>query len=229
VLRLNSQLSESGSAFSLNTISLANDVSFSAAFQFSIHDSISSDPSDGSPGADGLTFALQTVSNTAGTEGGGLGYLGMEQSVGIEFDTYQNQEYGDISSSHVGINLNGDINSVAQVTVPEMVDTGLWTAWVDYDGTTDVLEVRMDGNGVRSASPLLSYTVDLTTIFGSNDVYMVFTSATGGAGAVHDIHNIEFSDTYEPIVTAPAADVSLPCAFGALTLAMFASGWRRRA
>jgi len=79
--------SQSGSAFSTSTIALSNLSSFSTRFQFQISGSGGIGDSDG-VGADGLVFVVQTVSNNTGGSGGGIGYQGINPSVGIEFDTY---------------------------------------------------------------------------------------------------------------------------------------------
>ena len=64
VLRLNQDFGV-GSAFLTNTFSLAADASFSTFFSFQIRNPVGIGDADGA-GADGLVFAVQTVSNTAG-------------------------------------------------------------------------------------------------------------------------------------------------------------------
>ena len=75
-------------------------VSFSTVFSFEI---LSRGGLAG--GADGLTFTVQTNANNVGGIGGGLGYQGIGNSVAVEFDTYDNGEFG--GSNHVGIDVNG--------------------------------------------------------------------------------------------------------------------------
>lgn len=53
---------------------------------------------DDSGGADGICFVLQTVgTNAIGESGGGLGFLGadFQPAFAVEFDTWQNGDYGD--------------------------------------------------------------------------------------------------------------------------------------
>ena len=57
--------------FFLSPFTLPDDASFSSFFSFSIDATPGGKDSDGL-GGDGLVFTLQTVSNTAGTQGGGL-------------------------------------------------------------------------------------------------------------------------------------------------------------
>jgi hypothetical protein len=66
-------------------------------------------------GADGIVFvlvdSLEPLTHI-GLGGGELGYGGLK-AIGIEFDTYDNYPtYKDPNSNHVGINLNGHLDSV---------------------------------------------------------------------------------------------------------------------
>jgi hypothetical protein len=199
VLRVTPSLpSQSGSVFSTTTIALAGDISFSTYFTFRISQPGGiSDVDD--QGADGLVFALQTVSNTAGGVGGGIGYSGLSPSVGVEFDTWNNGGWDDNDGNHVGINLGGNIDSVAQIAYSTRMNDGdIWHAWVDYDGLSDALEVRLGANDTRPVSPLLSYTVDLAAQIAPN-VYAGFTSGTGAAYGDHDVLSWVFRDTYKPV------------------------------
>ena len=220
-LRLTNNLSQSGSAFLTDAISLNNQASFSARFDFRIFDAIGSFDNDGW-GADGLSFVVQTVSNSVGGAGGGIGYRYITDSVGIEFDTWNNPEWDDADGNHVGINLEGDVNSVAQATVsPRMNNGEVWTAWIDYDGVNDLLEVRLSDTGLRSDLALLSYNLDLVSVLGSTNAFVGFTSGTGSAGGHHDILNFDFRNDFNPIVVSEPAPVAL------LVLSMFGLLYRR--
>ncbi|MCK7581308.1 MAG: hypothetical protein MZV65_40530 [Chromatiales bacterium] len=67
VLRLTNDLTQAGSAFLTSPFSLAADASFSSYFEFQFTDQQNT-------GADGIVFTLQTVANTAGGYGAGIGY-----------------------------------------------------------------------------------------------------------------------------------------------------------
>jgi Legume lectin domain/PEP-CTERM motif len=201
VLRLTpAWFAQSGSAFSTNTVSLASNASFSSAFRFRMTDLYGWDGQG--YGADGITFVVQTVANNVGSNGGGLGYSGIPNSLGVEFDTWNNGAIDANSSNHVGIDLNGNVASVALATVPVDMNNGdVWSAWVDYNGATDLLELRLaeGANAVRPGSAYLSYGVDLTSVLGTNNAYVGFTAATGAAFENHDILAWQFNSTYAPI------------------------------
>ena len=110
-----------------------------------------------------------------GSHGLGIGYQGIANSIGIEFDTWTNSSLGDVDGNHVGINLGGNSQSVAQASEGSAFNTGgIWSAWIDYDGINDLLEVRWSNTGTRSADAGLSLSVDLTGELGSNDAFFWF-------------------------------------------------------
>ncbi len=184
---------QAGSAFSTTPLTLNSNVSFSTVFSFEI---LNRGGCCGFTGADGLMFVLQPNSNTAGGAGGGIGYAGISNSMGVEFDTFDNGEVG--GSNHVGINLNGSVNSVASTgqLSPDFDNGSTWWGWVDYNGTNDLLEVRWSGSNARPTNAGLSYTVDLTSIFGTTNVYAGFTSGTGAAYGEHNILSWNFVNDY---------------------------------
>lgn len=116
--------------------------------------------------ADGIVFVLQSQSDTAGEGGGGIGYQGISNSVGIEFDTWYNGIFNDTSVPHIGINLNGNIQSVQQVVSPvdfrgssSTIKTSY--VWVDY--ISGVLSVFISGTNSKPGSPAISRSIDLRT------------------------------------------------------------------
>lgn len=192
--------SQAGSVFSTSPVSLSLDASFSTSFQFRFTNAGAWCDPVGSCGGDGLVFVLQTVSNSVGTGGGGIGYQGIPNSVGIEFDTWNNPTDDGISSNHVGVNVGGVMNSLLRtdVTAGDMNDGGIWYAWIDYDDASDLLEVRLSQTATQPASPLLSLTRDLVLDLGSTSSYVGFTSGTGSAYANHDVLSWNFTTVPEP-------------------------------
>lgn len=229
VLRLTpALLNQAGSAFSLNAIQLGNSVSFSTAFAFQLSaggGTLSDGNQPPAPaGADGIVFVLNTTTNNVGALGQGVGYQGIPNSVGIKFDTWQDgvgngyPQDSDPTGNFVAVYTNGSTQtagylpyspgnpgSTPQYYVPAtfMKNGDVWYAWVDYDGSTHRLDVRLtDGVNVRPANPQLSRTIDLgnASILGSSPhVFAGFTSATGRQYNSQDVLSWQFNAAYNPI------------------------------
>ncbi len=139
-------------------------------------------------GADGICFVLQTVGTAAiGESGGGLGYLNFGTSLGIEFDTWQNGEYGDPFEDHIAIEKNGDINHNSANNIAGPVQADAFDQNIE-DGEDHIVRITWDP--LTTALQVyfdcvfrLEGDVDLVNeIFGgSSEVYWGFTAATGGA------------------------------------------------
>jgi len=196
---------QNGSAFGTVTISAAQ---FYTSFAFRLTDAGGSSPDpNGRRGADGITFAIQRVSASLGSQGGGLGIENVKPSIAVEFDTYKNPEYMDPSSNHIGIDVNGMVVSVATVDVATPFNDGnLWYAWIDCDASTITVSVSQDG--VRPAVPQLSYPIDVAQTVGASFAYVGFTAATGGGFQNHDILSWVYLDHFV------AADAGAPPADG---------------
>jgi len=192
-----------GTAFNKDRVSLRDERSFSTYFTFEI-----SNGGGYSVGwADGIVFTVQTYSNTAGQAGGGMGYQGIQQSVGIEFDTWNNGPHQyEPSDNHVAVNLNGAIEATNSSVVNVDKNTlnmknGTIHVWVDFDGLNKTIEVRMNkNNNTRPADPIIQKKdLNLTQILSSDNVYVGFTAATGGAYQNHEIKSWYFTNGYDPI------------------------------
>ena len=192
---------QSGSAFLTDGITFEADASFSTSFEFQITGEAGGIGDGDGDGADGLAFVVQTVSNTAGSTGGGLGYEGLANSFAIEFDTYDNGAgAGDISGNHVGLDVGGSVASVSAVDIPtRMNDGNAWFAWIDYDGATDTLEVRLAQVNVRPAVATLSASIDVPTVLGATTAFVGFTSGTGAGWGNHDVRSWTFINDFNPV------------------------------
>ena len=217
VLRLTNGFGPGSSAFLTNTFSLASNASFSTFFKFQILNPVGIGDSDGA-GADGIVFAVQTVSNTAGGGGGGIGFQGISPSVGVEFDTFNNGAQDQNDPNHIGIDTNGNMTSIALTHIsPRFNDGGVWFAWVDYDGVAKVLQGRVNKTGARPVNPDVSATVDLPAILGTNNVFVGFTSGTGAGGNTHEIISWQLVGSFQPIgapVVVPTLSFPMLILFG---------------
>ncbi len=208
VLRLTNNYGQAGSAFLTTPFSLAANASFSSYFEFQF-------TNQGNSGADGIVFTVQNVANTAGGGGGGIGYAGLTPSLGIEFDNWNNGWYDGYNGNHAGIDTNGSVISVVrndangawptfydgESNQPYQLDSGaIFHAWVDYNGVTNDLEVRLGVNDTRPAAALMSYNVSLAGLLGTTDAFVGFTSGTGSATADHDIRRWVMDGQFNPIV-----------------------------
>jgi len=189
-----SQFFKSGSVFSSSAIAFDPIYGFSTRFTFNMN-------AQQGGGADGLVFVIQPISNNVGGSGGGIGYGGINQSLGVEYDNFNNGVVDEQSNNHIGIDLNGNLDSLVQNNaLPFIMDNGRdLTSWIDYNGATKTIEVRLNNQNVRPLAAILTYNFDLAAIVGGSNAFVGFTSGTGGGSANHDLVNWEFRDSFSPI------------------------------
>jgi hypothetical protein len=196
VLRLTNNYAQSGSAFLTNAISLASDASFEL-LRVPVHQ----------PGRwrRRRHRVHRADRGQHGRRRRRIGYDGLANSVGVEFDNWDNGPCDGNNGNHAGINLAGSVCSVVRAdTLPAQLDSGsIFHAWVDYNGVTDSLEVRLALNDTRPAAALMSYTVDLVSVLGTTNAFVGFTSGTGAATADHDIRRWVFNSEFARWSTRP--------------------------
>lgn len=147
-----------------------------------------------SSGADGVVFVLQRLgSNVLGASGGGMGYSSFGQSMGIEFDTFQNLEYNDPPYDHLSIEINGDVNhyTANNISWPvQMSSTNVntedglnHTVSIDWKASAQTMNVFFD------CEFRLQATYDMVNeVFGGQSlVFWGFTGATGNLVNAHII------------------------------------------
>jgi MYXO-CTERM domain-containing protein len=200
VLRLTPAVTyQSGSAFGTQLIRVHD---FSSTFSFRMTDAGGITDDKHHLGADGITFTVQPVSASIGGDGRNIGIGGVTPAVSVEFDTFWNEDptTQDPSSSHLGLDIDGNVHSVTTTDItPFLNDGNRWYAWIDYDGQT--LSVRVSESATKPAAPQLSYALDLHGTLGTDSAYVGFTAATGGGYQNHDIIEWTYFDHY----VAPAA------------------------
>lgn len=206
--------SSSGAAYSTSAFTLGANDTFSTQFQFRFTDPGGWDP------ADGITFVLAASPSGLGSNGVGMGYQGVNNSVAIEFDTYNNAGYGlgdddGNSSNHVSIDTNGaltntDLTNVygngscgfaggnppqASNTVAGCMSNGnLWTANISYDGSNLTVTLKDPAEG-STFTAINNYAINIASDLGATNAYVGFTSGTGAGWENHDIVNWTFSNT----------------------------------
>jgi glucose/arabinose dehydrogenase len=178
-----------GSSFYATPFQVLDSTSFNSQFQFKL------DGAQGTNGADGFTFVLQNSgagTNALGTVGSGTGLWGIDRSLAIKFDTYQNP--GDLGPNTISLIQNGDItNPLLTQAVPFDLNNGSsYNAWVEYDGFTNQINVYLSTGTTKPATPVLSQIVDLSAIVG-NQAYAGFTASTGAVGNRQTIEQWNFN------------------------------------
>lgn len=212
-----------GSVFNKERVWLKDNAGFSTYFTFQLTDQ--GHRPGFANGADGIVFTLQTQSNNAGGIGSGIGYQGIQPSIGIEFDTYPNGEspINDPNDNHVAIDFNGSVNHSGPGAVAEPVDLDFKSgnpvhAWIDYKADTGRIEVYLSEDATRPAQPAVSQDgIDLIGLLKSDYVYAGFTSATGSAWENHDITQWYFTNRFDPIDASCGCYKEAPSLFKAKT------------
>ncbi|MBM78612.1 MAG: hypothetical protein CL846_09025 [Crocinitomicaceae bacterium] len=172
---------KSGSVWNINQIDL------NQSFDYSFTVNLGCNNTSQWTGADGMVFALQSISTSIGSAGGGMGLGGVSPSVGVYIDTYQNTAHGDPFNDHISINLNGNFNHSSTNNVAGPYDLGEIEDCLDDDlriiwnSTTNTLSV------LYNSVLVLNYVGDIVNnVFGGNSmVYWGFTAATGSAYNTH--------------------------------------------
>uniref|UniRef100_A0A0D3H4E4 non-specific serine/threonine protein kinase n=1 Tax=Oryza barthii TaxID=65489 RepID=A0A0D3H4E4_9ORYZ len=171
---------------------------------------------------DGMAFLIAPSNNlsTAWPDG----YLGLfnisnrgnssNRILAVELDTFQNNEFGDISNSHVGIDIN-DVRSVNSSFVGFYDDkNGIFTnltlyngrvmqVWMEYSEEATQITVTMAPiDTPKPKRPLLYATYDLSTVL-TDPVYIGFSAATGVISTRHIVLGWSFG------MGVPAPDIDI--------------------
>ncbi|MEO1004882.1 MAG: galactose oxidase-like domain-containing protein, partial [Cyanobacteria bacterium J06638_38] len=125
-----------------------------------------------------------------------------EQSIAIEFDSFFNSNWDD-SNNQVSVLQDGDIRNAlaAANTAYDLNGDNLLTAWIDYDGESDLLEVYLADSLNKPETSLLALNIDLAGVVGEQ-AFFGFSAATGGRVNNHDILNWELASNSSLIPAA---------------------------
>ena len=174
-------------------------------------------------GADGIVFGLQPISASVGQAGEGLGIGGIRPALGIEFDTYYNDNRADPLFDHIAIMANGAVthgtadNLAGPIRARSKSDNietcSSYSLRVTWDAPTNNLKVYFD------CELRLDYTADIvTTIFGGDPfVFYGFAAATGGFGNVQSVCFTfnSFQKQLEDVTVCPGGKALLDVSGGA--------------
>ncbi len=198
--------------------------SFSTFFTFSVNTSITSSSNSG----DGLAFIIVANNTTppGNFSGGQLGILShmtngnaSNHVFAVEIDTYQNPEYNDPSSSHVGVDINS-LNSTATYDFCSscwpsyFVNRGIFGVWIDYSANTETLSVAVQNYTGNASTPQPSQIVVhnftlLNVLEDDGQMYVGFSGATGAGFEHHFIYSWRFSTSGLPNPISPSVSPSV--------------------
>jgi len=174
------QLNQAGSIWHIESVNLNEN--FGITFEVNLGCSDQN-------GADGIVFGLQNIDTSVGSDGGGIGFAGINPSVGFEFDTYQNGDFNDPVYDHVALILDGQTNHVNSLAGPlqlsesndNVEDCTFHDTSIYWDASAQTLSFFFD------CEERISYNIDLVDdVFSGNpNVFWGFTSATGGLSNEH--------------------------------------------
>jgi MYXO-CTERM domain-containing protein len=177
---------------------------FDTTFTYRLSNPLGNPDRSSQIGGDGFAFVIQGQGNGAlGGAGGYIGYEGITNSLAIEFDTFQNNSFGDINSNHVaimsrGVNANSANHFLAEraaILVPGDMNDGLTgTARVRYEA--GVLNVFLNG----SETPSMSAAIDLSSELGliNNQAFIGFTGGTWSSAATQEIDTWTYTSVPTP-------------------------------
>ncbi len=156
--------------------SRVNVQSFATDFTFQLTDAV----------AEGFTFTIQNAGDTKiGTDGAGLGYEGIGESVAIKFDLYSNAGEGPDST---GLYTNGAIPTVPAINLTgsgiNLHSGDIFLAQINYNGTTLTLTIT---DTFTLASWSHSFAIDIPATIGSDTAFVGFTGSVGDSAATQEI------------------------------------------
>jgi Ca2+-binding RTX toxin-like protein len=147
-------------------------------------------------GADGLAFVLHNDPagpNAIGAGGGGLGILGIQNGLAIEFDTYANAGMQDIASDHTGFLDTDSSYGTTPVALPNIEDGRFHSVSITWDAAAQTLSYMFDGQpaGTLNADIVSAY------LGGSHFGFFGVGAATGGSSNEQKVRIISVDATFE--------------------------------
>jgi hypothetical protein len=145
--------------------------------------------------ADGFTFVIQRAGASAlGVNGGSLGYASIGNSVAVKFDLFDN---GGEGPSSTGLYINGTDPTLPSVDIfshgIDLRNGDIFKAQLVYDGSNLALTITDTNNPAATFST--NFAVDIPGTIGGATAFVGFTGGTGGATAIQQILQWNFTPT----------------------------------
>ncbi|MDE1463328.1 retention module-containing protein [Spartinivicinus poritis] len=181
-----------GTAWSEDKIDLAKDFTLNFQLNFGNKDST---------GADGIVFVLQSNEkgiNAVGKSGGGLGFEGLDNSFGVEFDTWKNKT--DHDEDHAAFVNGGYVKHDKELTSRQPLDNIEDGKWHDVQITWNASEQRITYKFTNQTTGKVttdSIVRDIVNkdLGGSTEAWFGFTASTGGSNNKQSVRNVELHDS----------------------------------
>lgn len=223
---------QAGAAWLGSPIGLSGGAGFISTFSFRLH--------GGGMVADGLAFVIARDPTGLGDParyGGSMGFEEVDDSLAVEFDTYDNGEPG--RDNHVALARDGVLGDIAWSNpygttgcatggAGCMANGNVWTAIVTYDGAARHLSVALREGDDPLQTLIADHAIDLRDVVGGDDAWIGFSAGTGEGHMNHDL--LSWSLQAGPGVPDAANTAEVPEPAGALLLgtALAALGLARR-
>ena len=144
--------------------------------------------------ADGMTFTIQNDPKgmwALGSGGSGLGYQGIQNSVALKFDIYNDAGEG---TDSIGVYTDGVAPTMPATDLSSsgvtLLSGDLIHAHLMYSGTTLTVTLTDTKTGASVAN---QFTVNIPSIVGSTTAYVGFTGSTGAFTAVQQVASWSYS------------------------------------
>ena len=194
-----------GTAFLDNKVSTEN-AAFSTYFTFEQY----------SHNTDGFAFVIGNSGTSCPTNFGQGGMSRDDDTVYVFFDTYKNDEYGDLSNNFIqvyssiknsggwNVYANKDLNSEEYLNeegTPKVSigDGVLKHCWIDYDGTNMYITLSYTANRSEGIDVVFNFGRNIIEDLLGNDLYFGFTSLIFDSDQYTNICSWYLDNKYNPI------------------------------
>ncbi|BBN10146.1 protein MpRLK-Pelle_L-LEC11 [Marchantia polymorpha subsp. ruderalis] len=156
-----------------------------------------------------------------GNDGGSFGVFDPQghpiaRTLAIEFDTHENSAFGNENNNHVGVDVQ-DVNSTLarsawEVSIDLAGNYSIYS-WIDYNSSTQKLEVRIRGYNAKPSLPFIVYPLNLFDVFHPDElVYVGFSAANGNCECFnfYTVYDWTFSYVSDPEAIVQVSPPILP-------------------